>query len=136
MKLDRKVQSILLNTCLTPGTVIIHVFAIRHEILHGNVNSQQAAFEAAVSSDSETKSNPGVWRLYVLWCLQTKKFENKARDVFYRGVAACPWAKGFLMLAFTELSKWMGGDDLKGVYKVLVEKEFRVHVDLDDLMEA
>lgn len=56
--------------------------------------------------------------------------------MFYRGMAACPWSKGFMMLGFEELNGKMGEEELKGVYKVLVEKDLRVHVDLDELVEG
>jgi len=83
------------------------------------------------------KNNPGIWRLYLLWCLRTKEYEKKVRDLFFRGVAACPWSKGLLMEGFGEgMMGVLGGDDLKGVYKVLMEKELRVHVDLEEVLEG
>lgn len=46
----------------------------------------------------------------------------------------CPWAKEYLMTAFTEVEE-LGTDDKIAVYKVLMEKELRVHVDVEHRIE-
>lgn len=61
---------------------------------------------------------------------------QRAKQVFYRGMRACPWAKQFYMLAFTHLRAVLTFGELRAVYSVLGEKELRVHVDLEDQFEA
>lgn len=71
------------------------------------------------------------------WCLRTKGYEKRVRDLFFRAVAACPWSKGLLLEGFEGgVMGVLGGDDLKGVYKVLMEKELRVHVDMEEVLEG
>jgi hypothetical protein len=56
-----------------------------------------------------------------------------AKDLFYRAVRACPWAKELFMMAFTtELRRLMLSGDCRSIYRVLSEKELRLHVDLED----
>ena len=55
--------------------------------------------------------------------------------VFYRAVRACPWVKGLYMLAFERLRDVMSMEELKGVHEMMVEKEIRVHVDLNEWLE-
>jgi hypothetical protein len=104
----------------------------------GNVHSTHAAFESSVTSIA-CCSNPGLWRLYILWLAKIertqKSFRGKAKEVFYRGMRACPWAKGLYMVAFQEIRGSMTFEELRVVYRVLGEKELRVHVDLEDKFE-
>lgn len=48
---------------------------------------------------------------------------------------ACPWAKTLYLIAFEELRDMMSFEELKAVYRVLGEKELRVHIDLEDRLE-
>jgi hypothetical protein len=100
----------------------------------GNVHSTRAAFENAVSSPA-CSAHPGLWRLYILFCTRTKEFKKQATDVFYRAMRACPWAKKLFMMAFTELKHSLQFDELRAVYRVIQEKELRIHVDLEDRLE-
>ena len=40
------------------------------------------------------------------------------------------------MLAFSHLHKMLKEDELRMVYRVMGEKELRVHIDLDDVLEG
>lgn len=61
---------------------------------------------------------------------------TKAKEVFYRSVAACPWAKELYMEAFRE---WLNGEfsegELRGIFQTTVTKGLRVHVDLEEFLE-
>lgn len=70
-----------------------------------------------------------------MFCAQTKQFRNQATEVFYRGLRACPWAKKVYLMAFAELKGILGFEELRVVYKILSEKELRVHIDLEDRLE-
>ena len=62
-----------------------------------------------------------------------------ATTVLYRGVKACPWVKELYLLPFEYLREGEGAmseKDLRGWYEMLVEKELRVHVDLEELLEG
>ena len=135
LRIDDRVRAMLRSTVLTEANdnIISRLFAIRYEMHAGNVPSTLAAFENAVSSPS-CRSNPGLWRFYVLFCANSREIRYKAKDIFLRGMRACPWAKELMMMAFTEL-EGLGTEDKIAIYKVLVEKELRIHVDVEHRIE-
>ncbi|KAK1147568.1 hypothetical protein N8T08_000910 [Aspergillus melleus] len=106
------------------------------------------------TSSSSARSNLTLWKLYILFELSHHDI-RRAKAVFYRGMRACPWSKELMMLAFSHLradvirerysdtssspssrqDEGMGFDELRRVYNVLVEKELRIHVDIEDLSD-
>lgn len=42
---------------------------------------------------SRTKSNIGLWMIYVEFEMREKDL-RRAKEVFFRGVRCCPWSKG------------------------------------------
>lgn len=100
-------------------------------------------------------SNLTLWKLYILFELSRGNV-NRAKAIFYRAVRACPWSKELVMLAFTHLradvvkqrhgnadtsgkvkvkEEGMGFEELRRVWNVLVEKELRVHVDIEGVLD-
>ncbi|RMJ24171.1 hypothetical protein PHISP_04951 [Aspergillus sp. HF37] len=141
--------------------ITTHLFSIFTELNRpvyagSTLHSTRAAFEKAIgdansrtnattTNTSTARSNLSIWKLYVLFELSHNEVQ-RAKDVFYRGVRACPWSKELIMLAFTHLradqhrdeaakGAGMGFEELRRVYNVLVEKELRVHVDIEDVLE-
>ncbi|KAL4953851.1 NRDE-2, necessary for RNA interference-domain-containing protein [Aspergillus filifer] len=120
------------------------------------MHSARAAFERALGSQnlssstspstSTGKSSISLWKLYILFELHQKDIA-RAKTVFYRAMRAVPWSKDILMLAFTHLredvvdsganlkGKGMNFYELRHVYNVLVEKELRIHVDVEGELE-
>lgn len=136
LRIDDRVRTILRSVILTDtkDNIVSRLFAIRFEMKYGNVHSTHAAFENAVSSPA-TRSNPGLWRLYIHFCVRTTKYRMRAKDVFFRAMRACPWSKDLMMMAFVELKDLMTFEELNSVYKVMGEKELRIHVDIEDRLE-
>lgn len=129
----------------TRSVLILHLFSIYTELHRGvsagsTAYSARATFEAAVNSPSGQYS-AALWKLYVLFELSQQQKQARpfslARDVFYRGMRACPWAKELVLLAFREpgLRDTMSHDELHKVWNVLVEKELRIRVDLESWLE-
>ena len=145
--------------------VTSHLFSIYTELSRpvyagSTLHSVRAAFEKAIGDPSPTsdtnlastttgttaRSNLSLWNLYILFELSRHEIQ-RAKDVFYRGMRACPWSKELIMLAFTHLRKdvvrqrygdtgqGMGFDELRWVYNVLVEKELRIHVDVEGMLD-
>ncbi|KAI9849168.1 MAG: hypothetical protein M1837_005398 [Sclerophora amabilis] len=140
-RIDDRVRAVMQNVVLKERheTVIGWTFAIWHE-LNGrprgagyNTNSVKAVLERAVGSDSG-KSSASLWKLYVLFSLHHLPASH-TKDVFYRAIRSCPWAKQLVMLAFTHLNDIMSEDEMRAVWNVLVEKELRIHVDLEEVWE-
>lgn len=98
-------------------------------------NSVRAAFEHSFGTRAG-RSSAALWKLYVVFEISQGR-ADLARQVFYRGVRACPWAKALVMVAFTHLREIgvMSFEELRKVYNVLVEKELRIHVDLEEVFE-
>ncbi|KAL6235878.1 hypothetical protein BDW75DRAFT_127224 [Aspergillus navahoensis] len=122
------------------------------------LHSVRAAFEKALGDQNSSSSIPTpppsslsstftgrtsvtLWKLYILFELSRREI-TRAKGVFYRAMRACPWSKDILMLAFTHLreeivagkggnGKGMNFHELHHVYNVLVEKELRIHVDIE-----
>ena len=112
-------------------SVISHFFAIHNELhrstLSGsNESTIRSTFERAVASDNGGHS-ADLWKLYVSFEMSIGR-NRRAKAVFYRGVKACPWAKGIYLLAFGELRSLMNEEELRGVYELMEEKEIRIHV--------
>lgn len=115
----------------------------------GPSDTDRANTETSTSNTS-ARSNLSLWKLYILFELSRGNI-HRAKDIFYRAVRACPWSKELLMLAFAHLradiikqrygdkdakaEEGMGFEELRRVYNVLVEKELRVHVDIEGLLD-
>ena len=113
-------------------SVISHFFAVYTELqralaLGSNTNTIRATFERAVSVDSTGAHSAGMWKLY--FCFERERGGiKKARDVFWRGVRACPWAKALYLLPFDgEGDLGIGEAGFREVMQLMEEKELRIH---------
>ena len=52
--------------------------------------------------------------------------------MWHRALRACPWAKELYIVGFEKLGDKMRFGDLKSTWRIMGEKELRVHVDLED----
>ena len=125
---------------LGQSTLIPHFFAIYTELHRGvaagaTAHSARAAFESAVATRSG-QCSAALWKLYIQFEIALGE-KLRAREVFFRSIRACPWAKGLVLLAFSEaaLRDEMDTDELRRVWNVLVEKELRIHIDLEEWFE-
>ena len=159
--------------------VTSHLFAIYTELNRpiyagSTAHSVRAAFENAIgesnahdesgrhltneasSSANPARSNLSIWKLYILFELDRNDIQ-RAKNIFYRAIRACPWSKELVMLAFAYFrsdvvdardeassenvsspprrGRAMDFFELRRVYNVLVEKELRVHVDIERLLD-
>lgn len=137
LRVENRVRSILSSKILTPkyDNVASRVFAIHHEISNGTIHSAKAAFEHALASPA-CKNSAGIWRFYLLYVLFVPEFRAKAKELWYRALRACPWVKELYVLGFEKLrARGMGFREMKSSWRVMGEKELRVHVDLEDKFE-
>jgi len=148
-RIDDRVRSFSRDVVLGNGphdsksteSVISHFFAIHTELHRGttfgsNTNAIRAAFERAVVSEVG-RHCAGLWKMHFLF-EEGRGDMKKAKEVFYRGLRACPWVKGLYMLAFEYLqgAGGLGQGELRGVYGMMIEKELRVHIDLEEWIET
>lgn len=149
-RIDDRVRSIMKSIVFTSQpspdrkedcpSVISHFFAVHTELrrslaLGSNTHTIRAAFEHAVGEDLVGAHSAGLWKLYLEF-ERDRGDGKKAREVFWRGVRACPWAKELYLLAFDGQGKiGMGKAELRGVVEMMEDKELRIHKGIEDLGE-
>jgi hypothetical protein len=139
------------NAAAPKNSITPSVFAIWSEMTRPSYagstrHSIRAAFEhavdvaAAAAAGKAGAHSPAIWTWYLRWELSVSDRTDdvklsRAQDIFYRGMRACPGAKAFYMLAFTEprLRDAIGFRDLRRIYETMVEKGLRILVDLEVL---
>lgn len=136
LRIDNRVRNILLSTILTTenDTLTSRLFAIQYEIQHGTIHSVHSAFEHALSSPS-SNSSAALWRFYIFYCLETPQFRARAKDIWYRAIRACPWVKELYLIGFEKMSNILPFSELKSMWRIMGEKDLRVHVDLEERFE-
>ncbi len=148
-RIDDRVRSVVKDLVLGDSgdakskdqvSVVPHFFAIYSELHRGvtfgsNISTIRSTFERAVESDSGAHC-AGLWKWFFLF-EHSRSDTERAKRVFWRGLRACPWAKDLYMLAFEHLrgENMMGEAGLRGIYELLGEKELRVHVTLEGMLE-
>ncbi|KAK6497523.1 hypothetical protein TWF481_011929 [Arthrobotrys musiformis] len=120
------------------GSVVKWVFSIWAEMQMSagnnvNVNGIRNLFERAVESE-RTKSSIQLWILYLQFELRQSQ-PVRAKDVFFRAIRACPWSKEVILSGFRLLRSILDFGEMRKVYGVMQEKELRVHVDIEELLE-
>jgi hypothetical protein len=113
------------NDCITS-----RVFATQHEMRKGTVHSTRAAFESALASDA-CKGSTVLWRWYIRFCRKTKELKLRAKAIFYRAIAACPWSKDVALEAFETLGDELTEAELQAVYETVTSKGLRTHVEME-----
>lgn len=109
------------------------IFAVRYELQRGNTYSTRAAFERALDTRM-CRSSAALWRAYIRFAYSRRELRGKAKEVFFRGVAQCPWSKDLAMEAFTTLVNVMDEFELRSMYNTMGAKGLRIHVDLDEFV--
>ncbi|KAL8781131.1 MAG: hypothetical protein Q9203_000819 [Teloschistes exilis] len=107
----------------------VHTDMQRGLLLGSNHNAIRGTFERALSSEGAAHG-AGFWKLYFLFEHSSGNVE-RANEVFWRAVGACPWAKEIYMLAFECLGDGeMNEGDLRAVHDLMVQRELRIRVAL------
>ncbi|MCJ1402120.1 hypothetical protein MMC11_005339 [Xylographa trunciseda] len=129
---------VLANSNNSTQDIISHFFAVYIELRRSptagsNIHSIRGVFERAVESSCGRQS-AAMWKLYFLFECERGGLQ-RARAVFYRAVRACPWVKELYLLAFERFGEKASVGELKGVYEMVVERELRVFVGLEEAFE-
>ena len=136
LRIDNRVRTLLQTTILIPehDCLTSRLFAIHYEIAHGTIHSVRAAFEHAVTSPA-CAASVALWRFYILFCAKTPRLQDHAKELWFRALRKCPWAKELYIVGFENLAGQVDFGELKGTWKVMGEKGLRVHVDLEEVFE-
>ncbi|KAL9585180.1 MAG: hypothetical protein Q9212_001673 [Teloschistes hypoglaucus] len=107
----------------------VHTDMQRGLLLDSNHNAIRGTFERALSSEGAAHG-AGLWKLYFLFEHSSGNVE-RAKEVFWRAVGACPWSKEIYMLAFECLGEGeMNEEELRAVHDLMVQRELRIRVAL------
>lgn len=138
------------DTPITTSLLNILTEVTRPVYTGSTIHSARAAFERALqpSSSGNATPSPSLWKLYLMFEQHRTKDISAAQKLFYRAMRACPWSKEILMLAFPSVplshkqeksGLFVDGEtgeedwwELRRIYNVLLDKELRVHVEIDD----
>ncbi|KAF2461747.1 NRDE-2, necessary for RNA interference-domain-containing protein [Lineolata rhizophorae] len=91
-------------------------------------HSVRALLENAVESRGGMNSI-ALWSTFVRF--EARYDPNRAKRVYFRGIQRLPWAKKFVMLAFSKLNAILNFEEKRRVYGLLLEKELRIHVNIE-----
>ncbi|KAL1598657.1 hypothetical protein SLS60_007797 [Paraconiothyrium brasiliense] len=144
-------------------TIVSWTFAIHHETLRGEISGSTSHSIRALIRKAEEDIGahcPALWKHHVLFEIAEARKEHKQRpryrprkngkrskeenrkgeadkrvkDTFFRGLTHLPWCKDYMMMAFTHLGgEFLEQEDLRKVYNVMVEKELRLYVEIEEL---
>ncbi|KAI4705417.1 hypothetical protein J4E81_000299 [Alternaria sp. BMP 2799] len=136
----------------------IHYETLRGEIAGSTTHSIRALYKRATESTTGSRC-PALWKAYVefeirclrdesarqrvnkrprrdgkksRWEVRVEEADQRVKDTFYAGLRNLPWCKEYIMLAFTEARDVFGEEDKGRLYRVMLEKELRLYVELDD----
>ena len=136
----------------------IHHETLKGEIAGSTTHSIRALYKRATESTTGSRC-PALWKAYVKfelrclrddqsrqradkrprrdgkksrWEVRVEEAEQRVKDTFYAGLRNLPWCKEYIMLAFTEARDVFGEEDKGRLYRVMLEKELRLYVELDD----
>ncbi|KAI4929922.1 hypothetical protein J4E85_004543 [Alternaria conjuncta] len=136
----------------------IHYETLKGEIAGSTTHSIRALYKRATESTAGSRC-PALWKAYVefelrclrdelarqrankrprrdgkksRWEVRVEEAEQRVKDTFYAGLRNLPWCKEYIMLAFTEARDVFGEEDKGRLYRVMLEKELRLYVELDD----
>ena len=145
-RINDRVRSIVRDTLLNQDVmaasksslVVAHVFAIHAELsrslsLGSSAEAIRSVFERAVEDDT-TRNCPAIWYWYAEFELSQynkEKFSQRAQNVIFRAMRACPWVRDFCLVTIRCLSKAPNGTEVKGFYEMMTERELRVRMILD-----
>ncbi|KZM28625.1 hypothetical protein ST47_g231 [Ascochyta rabiei] len=152
----------VLNTSSAASVVTwafaVHHETLRGEMAGSTSHSIRALYKRATDLDASGVHCPALWRMYLLfevqqlikeqtlrpnrrprrdnkkskWESRVEEAENRVRDTFYQGLKMLPWCKDYIMLAFTDAREVFTEEELWRLYRVMMEKELRVHTELDE----
>ncbi|PHH64694.1 hypothetical protein CDD81_4135 [Ophiocordyceps australis] len=108
------------------ASVTSHAFAIEHELERGRVHAAQGAFEQALMG--EASSCATLWRSYLRFCQAHVSEASGGRQVAFRALKHCPWAKG---VALDAIKTMADEAEAKIIYDAMAAKGLRIHTDLE-----
>jgi hypothetical protein len=145
----------------SPRNIASWLFAINYEMQRGEIagstsNSVRALLRNA--EDDVGAHSPAIWKTRLFF--ELKEYENelvkrpnkrprkdgkkskyetrveechhRVKETYFQGLTHMPWSKDWMMLAFSLLGDgFFTGDELRGFYNIMVEKEMRIYVDVE-----
>ncbi|ORZ00282.1 NRDE-2, necessary for RNA interference-domain-containing protein [Syncephalastrum racemosum] len=126
-KIYGRVRDFFTSALDRESTVILWLSVLHEEIHRSNlydVNRVRSLFESAVESRS-ARTSIVMWTLYMEHEIRCKEYD-RAKNLFYRSVRACPWSKELCMFAIRHLASYFSERELLEIQSVMMEKEIRI----------
>ncbi|KAF2247287.1 DUF1740-domain-containing protein [Trematosphaeria pertusa] len=146
------------NRSIVGWNFAIHYETLKGEIAGSTAHSVRALYKRA--EEDVGAHCPALWKQHVLFELEQARQESKkipgrppqmppqfewkdrpsvkdayrrVKETFLRGMTHLPWCKEYMMMAFMRLGEeFLSEEELRRVYNVMVEKELRLYVELED----
>ncbi|KAK4511241.1 uncharacterized protein ATC70_012455 [Mucor velutinosus] len=134
-KIFNRVQHLLNDAVKKDSNVILWLSAIYselHKYTPYHVNSVRDYFERS-TQDTRTRSSILLWKCYIQFELMQDNTQ-KARSLFYRSVRECPWSKELYMLGVKSFGANMDEKEANELISLMMEKEIRLRIPIDDEM--
>lgn len=136
----------------------IHHETLKGQLAGSTSHSIRALYKRATDPGSSGAHCPALWHMYLRfeleqlhreqrlrpnnrprrdakkgkWESRVEQAQDSTRSVFYQGLRRLPWCKDFLLRAFTDARDLFGGEELRTLCRLMMEKELRVYTDLEE----
>ncbi|KAF1799857.1 NRDE-2, necessary for RNA interference-domain-containing protein [Mucor lusitanicus] len=134
-KIFNRVQHLLNDAVKKDSNVILWLSAIYselHKYTPYHVNSVRDYFERS-TQDTRTRPSILLWKCYIQFELMQDNTQ-KARSLFYRSIRECPWSKELYMLGIKSFGADMEEKEANELISLMMEKEIRLRIPIDDEM--
>ncbi|KAL9542170.1 hypothetical protein MBANPS3_008745 [Mucor bainieri] len=134
-KIFNRVQHLLNDAVKKDCNVMLWLSAIYselHKYTPYHVNSVRDYFERS-TQDTRTRSSILLWKCYIQFELMQDNTQ-KARSLFYRSIRECPWSKELYMLGIKSFGADMDEKEANELISLMMEKEIRLRIPIDDEM--
>lgn len=153
-----RVLNISSTSSVTTWVFAIHHEILKGQIAGSTSHSIRALYKRATDLDAGGAHCALLWEMYLhfelqilheeqrlrpnkrprrdgkrnKWEARLDEAEERVKETFYQGLKMLPWCKDFVMLAFTDAREVFSDEELWRLYRVMMEKELRVHTELDE----
>lgn len=134
-KLFNRVQHLLNDAVKKDSNVILWLSAVYselHKYTPYHVDSVRDYFERS-TQDTRTRSSILLWKCYIQFELMQDNTQ-RARGLFYRSIRECPWSKELYMLGIKSFGANMDEKEANELISLMMEKEIRLRIPIDDEM--
>ncbi|KAI8972712.1 NRDE-2, necessary for RNA interference-domain-containing protein [Pilobolus umbonatus] len=132
-KFYNRVQTLFNNALRKDSNVILWLSAIYcelHKYQPYQVHAVRDLFERSIDSES-SRSSILLWKLYIEFEMRQGNTE-RAKNLFYRSIRECPWSKELYLIGLRDFKGLMTEKELNELIVLMMEKEIRLRIPIED----